>query len=109
MGRSCGGERKVGAPGPEKMPSWLLLSGRAFIRPPSRFSIALAPILAAVAVSKPPTLPEASALLAVAFPVAVHLSHHRRRPVLVLIDTHRKIAQHVFVQSLLAFQLLQRR
>src|SRR5256885_12714050 len=52
---------------------------------------------------------EAAAATLVALAVALDLAHHRRRAFLQLVDANGEIAQHVFVDALLALDLGQRR
>src|SRR5258708_3205939 len=47
-----------------------------------------------------------TALVAVA--ITVHFAHHRGGTLLVLVDAHRDIAQHVLAQAFLALDLGQR-
>src|SRR3954470_15601330 len=52
---------------------------------------------------------EAAAATLVALAVALDLAHHRRRAFFQLVDPNGEIAQHVFVDALLALDLGQRR
>src|SRR3954469_10986680 len=71
------------------------------VAPVSAKSAAATKAIAAVA--------EAAAATLVALAIALDLAHHRRRAFFQLIDANGEIAQHVFVDALLALDLGQRR
>ncbi len=63
-------------------------------------TIAIATEAAAVAIA------EAAAAAVVTLAVAVDLAHHRRGAFLELVDAHREVAQHIFVEPLLPLDLV---
>ncbi len=64
---------------------------------------------AAISAEAALAIAEAAAATLVALAVALDLAHHRRRAFLKFVDANGEIAQHVFVDALLALDLGQRR